>query len=105
MDSEPETTAASQPAAGRLRARLRATCAEPPRGKNTSPISTRCTGGTLLANRPGSHRRPMSARLDRRVELSFRRAIIPDVAPEVTDFSAAIEDYAKAIYELEARQD
>jgi DtxR family transcriptional regulator, Mn-dependent transcriptional regulator len=37
--------------------------------------------------------------------MMFRHAIIPVVTQAVTDFSAAIEDYAKAIYELQARLD
>ena len=39
--SEPETTVTSQPCAGSSRASARATCAEPPRGKNMRAESTR----------------------------------------------------------------
>src|SRR3954464_10257661 len=42
---------ASQPAPGSACARLRATCAEPPRGKNIRPMRTRFMGGTLASGR------------------------------------------------------
>ena len=38
---DPETTVTSQPCAGSSRASARATCAEPPRGKNMRAESTR----------------------------------------------------------------
>src|SRR3954467_15910316 len=48
-DRDPDTMLASQPAPGSACARLRATCAEPPRGKNIRPMRTRFIGGTSLA--------------------------------------------------------
>src|ERR1700754_232391 len=39
------------------------------------------------------------------LKMSFRHAIIQCVATRETEFSAAVEDYAKAIYALQARED
>ena len=79
--SEPDTSRGSQPAAGRLRARLRATWAEPPRGKNCRPISTRASsarrywertrGGRAAAPRGAAAGRPAAAGVRLGYFLSF----------------------------------
>ena len=47
-----DSTVASHPAAGSARARLRATCADPPRGKNSRPIRTRDIACDGITERP-----------------------------------------------------